>query len=58
VLYIHVFDVTGPSDVSRFRRDVRDIEDRIVRAVGSDAEIAALTSISAGPGPTDEGDSR
>jgi multicomponent Na+:H+ antiporter subunit E len=43
VLYIHVFDLAGPADVARFRRDVRDIEDRIVRAVGSDAEIASLT---------------
>jgi multicomponent Na+:H+ antiporter subunit E len=43
VLYIHVFDVTGPADVDRFRRDVRDLEERIVRAVGSDAEISLLT---------------
>ncbi|GIE34591.1 Na+/H+ antiporter subunit E [Actinoplanes italicus] len=66
VLYIHVFDVTGPSDVYRFRGDVRDIEDRIVRAVGSDAEISCLTSVydettgsgAERPGMIDEGSSR
>ncbi|MBW6439310.1 Na+/H+ antiporter subunit E [Actinoplanes hulinensis] len=42
VLYVHVFDVAGPADIARFRRDVRGIERRIIGAVGSDAEIAAV----------------
>jgi multicomponent Na+:H+ antiporter subunit E len=49
VLYIHVFDVSGPADVERFRQDVHDIEERIVRAVGSDAEVARLTGSPAAP---------
>lgn len=44
ILYIHVFDVTGPADIERFRRDVRELEERIVRAVGSDAEISMLAA--------------
>lgn len=42
ILYIHVFDLHGPEDVEKFRQDVRDIERRIINAVGSDTEIALL----------------
>ncbi|HWS38381.1 MAG TPA: Na+/H+ antiporter subunit E [Actinoplanes sp.] len=45
ILYIHVFDVHGPEDIEKFRQDVRDIEERIIHAVGSDTEIALLTHL-------------
>lgn len=57
ILYIHVFDVSGPADMDRFRRDVRDLEERIVRAVGSDAEIRLLT-VGAAPAGSKEGGPR
>ncbi|MEV4274619.1 Na+/H+ antiporter subunit E [Actinoplanes xinjiangensis] len=55
ILYIHVFDLTGPADVDRFRRDVRGLEERIVRAVGSDAEINLLDTGVAAAGPIEGG---
>ncbi|WP_433797664.1 Na+/H+ antiporter subunit E [Actinoplanes sp. CA-252034] len=55
ILYVHVFDVTGPADIDRFRSDVRDLEERIVRAVGSDAEIDLLTGVAAGSTSTEGG---
>ncbi|WP_430782876.1 Na+/H+ antiporter subunit E [Actinoplanes sp. G11-F43] len=47
ILYIHVFDVHSPEDTEKFRQDVRDVEERIIRAVGSDTEIALLTHLGA-----------
>ncbi|WP_329108466.1 Na+/H+ antiporter subunit E [Micromonospora sp. NBC_01699] len=47
-LYVHVLDVRGPADVDRARRDVLAVEERIVRATGSAAELRLL----AGPGPS------
>ncbi|MEV4629147.1 Na+/H+ antiporter subunit E [Micromonospora sp. NPDC049523] len=47
-LYVHVLDVRGPADVERARRDVLAVEERIVRATGSAAELRLLT----GPGPS------
>jgi multicomponent Na+:H+ antiporter subunit E len=44
VLYIHVFDVSDHHAVERFRREVHALEARIVRAVGSAAELAQLTN--------------
>ncbi len=41
-LYIHVLGVADRAGVERFRGTVYDVEARIVRAIGSDAEIAAL----------------
>ena len=41
-LYIHVIGVSDRAAVERFRRDVYEVEARIVRAVGSDAEIRML----------------
>jgi multicomponent Na+:H+ antiporter subunit E len=41
-LYIHVIAVRDRAAVEQFRRSVYDIEARIVRAVGSDAEIRML----------------
>jgi multicomponent Na+:H+ antiporter subunit E len=41
-LYIHVIGVSDRAEVERFRRAVYEVEARIVRAIGSDAEISAL----------------
>jgi multicomponent Na+:H+ antiporter subunit E len=41
-LYIHVIAVRDRAAVEEFRRSVYDIEARIVRAIGSDAEIRML----------------
>ncbi|GAA0798253.1 Na+/H+ antiporter subunit E [Spirilliplanes yamanashiensis] len=41
-LYVHVLGVTGPAGVERARAGVLDLEARIVRAIGSAAELAAL----------------
>lgn len=43
VLYIHVFDVGDREAVERFRREVYALEARIVRAVGSAAELEQIT---------------
>ena len=43
ILFIHVFDVSGLDEVERFRRDVLALEARIVRAIGSDAELMQLS---------------
>jgi multicomponent Na+:H+ antiporter subunit E len=42
-LFIHVIGVPDKAAVEEFRRTVYDVEARIVRAIGSDAEIRALT---------------
>jgi multicomponent Na+:H+ antiporter subunit E len=44
VLYIHVFDVGDHDAVERFRREVHALEARILRAVGSDAELKQLNN--------------
>ena len=41
-LYIHVIGVSDRAAVERFRRSVYEVEARIVRAIGSDAEIRLL----------------
>ena len=41
-LYIHVIAVSDRDAVEQFRRSVYEIEARIVRAIGSDAEISML----------------
>jgi multicomponent Na+:H+ antiporter subunit E len=41
-LYIHVIGVSDRAAVEEFRRGVYETEARIVRAIGSDAEIALL----------------
>ena len=43
-LYIHVIGVPDRAAVERFRRTVYEVEARIVRAIGSDAEIRQLDS--------------
>ncbi|MFJ1538544.1 Na+/H+ antiporter subunit E [Micromonospora chalcea] len=42
VLYVHVLDVRGPQDVSDSRKRVLAVERRIVRAIGSPAEVRRL----------------
>ncbi|MFD6634554.1 Na+/H+ antiporter subunit E [Micromonospora chalcea] len=42
VLYVHVLDVRGPEDVSDSRERVLAVERRIVRAIGSPAEVRRL----------------
>lgn len=51
-LYVHVLDVRGPDPVANARRSVHELEARIVRAVGSAAELRMLES-SPEPDPTD-----
>jgi multicomponent Na+:H+ antiporter subunit E len=40
-LYLHVLDVTGPGGIDAARRRVLDQEERVLRALASDAELAA-----------------
>jgi multicomponent Na+:H+ antiporter subunit E len=42
VLYVHVLDVRGPEDLAGSRERVLAVERRIVRAVGSPAEVRQL----------------
>ncbi|WBB70322.1 Na+/H+ antiporter subunit E [Micromonospora sp. WMMD812] len=44
VLYVHVLDVRGPQDLVVNRARVLEVERRIVRAVGSDAELRRVRS--------------
>ncbi len=42
VLYVHVLDTHGPADLAGSRDRILAVERRIVRAVGSDAELRQL----------------
>ncbi|MEU4368474.1 Na+/H+ antiporter subunit E [Micromonospora chersina] len=42
VLYVHVLDVRGPEDLTGSRERILAVERRIVRAVGSPAEVRQL----------------
>ncbi|TDB79294.1 Na+/H+ antiporter subunit E [Micromonospora sp. KC721] len=44
VLYVHVFDVHGTRDLTDSRDRILAVEERIVRTVGSDAELRLLTT--------------
>ncbi|MFV2100283.1 Na+/H+ antiporter subunit E [Micromonospora sp. LOL_024] len=44
ILYVHVLDVRGPADLAASRARIRDVERRIVSAVGSDAELRMVRS--------------
>lgn len=63
-LYVHVLDVRGPDPAARTRRDVRALEARIVRAVGSSAELRMLedpdpdSELDSAPGPGSDHDRR
>ncbi|GIJ20235.1 putative cation antiporter subunit [Micromonospora lutea] len=39
ILYVHVLDVRGPAALAASREQIRDLEQRIVAAVGSDDEL-------------------
>lgn len=43
ILYVHGFHVTTPEELEELRQDVLDIETRVVRAIGTDAEIELCT---------------
>lgn len=44
-VYLHLLDVSGPAAIEEFRAHVLEIEERVVRALGSDEEIAALEQL-------------
>lgn len=52
VLYVHVFDVRGPEDLSGSRRRIQDVERRLIRVIGSPAEVRLLQSPPVEKGPT------
>lgn len=54
-LYVHVLDVRGPDAVERARRSVYELEARIVRAVGSAAELRMLEVDPDAPDPPGAG---
>ncbi|MEV0608927.1 Na+/H+ antiporter subunit E [Polymorphospora rubra] len=43
-LYVHVLDIEGPDGVERMRREILELEARIIRATGSAAELRLLES--------------
>ena len=42
LMYLHLLDVRSPADLDRARRDARAAEARVLRALGSDDEVARL----------------
>ncbi|MCU1537776.1 MAG: hypothetical protein JWP82_2127 [Humibacillus sp.] len=48
VLYLHLLDVDKPGAIEAQRRHVLEVEERVVRALGSREEIAALEASKAG----------
>ena len=48
-LYVHVLEVGGPDGIESARRRVLDQEERVLRAIASDAELAAA-GLLRGPG--------
>ncbi|MGC4821099.1 Na+/H+ antiporter subunit E [Micromonospora sp. DT63] len=52
-LYLHVLDTHGPADLDVSRERTLDLERRIVRAVGSAAELRSV-----GPHPVEKGNSQ
>ncbi len=59
-LYLHVFDLDGPGAVEAERYDAMKAENTVLRAFGSDAELArsnaALEALTAKNAPTAKGD--
>ncbi|MBO4209797.1 Na+/H+ antiporter subunit E [Micromonospora echinofusca] len=47
-LYVHVLDVRGPQDLLASRKRIRDVERRLVRAVGSPAELRQVSQTEEG----------
>ncbi|MEO6997962.1 MAG: Na+/H+ antiporter subunit E [Terracoccus sp.] len=57
MLYLHLIDVGRPGAIEAQRRNVLAVEERVVRALGSRAEIAALEQAKRSdrqPGPREE----
>ena len=48
VLYLHLLDVRGAADIEAQRRHVLVVEERVVRALGSREEIAAIEAAKLG----------
>ena len=48
-LYIHALDAVEPDELRQAEQDVLDSEERVLRAFGSDADIAALDAEKAAP---------
>ncbi|MEV4489870.1 Na+/H+ antiporter subunit E [Micromonospora coxensis] len=57
VLYVHVLDVRGPQDLAGSRDRILAVEQRVVRAIGSDAELRRLSADPDAPS-TDPADRR
>lgn len=55
MLYVHVLDVKTPADAQRARESIRQLEARIVRAIGSPAAVRQVTRPGAGAGRGPEG---
>lgn len=53
MLYLHLIDVERPGAIEAQRRDVLAVEERVVRAFGSRAEIAALEQAKRFGGPAE-----
>ncbi|WP_434971370.1 Na+/H+ antiporter subunit E [Micromonospora peucetia] len=53
VLYVHVFDTHGPQDLIGSRQRILAVERRLVRAVGSAAEVRQVSAdpVERGPDP-------
>ncbi|MEU6076492.1 Na+/H+ antiporter subunit E [Micromonospora sp. NPDC047074] len=51
ILYVHVFDVHGPQDLTGSRRRILAVERRLVRAVGSAAEVRQVSTDPVERGP-------
>lgn len=47
ILYVHGFHVTTPEGLEELREDVLAVETRVVRAIGTDEEIATCTEVDA-----------
>lgn len=45
ILYVHGFHVTTEEELEQLRRDVLDLETRVVRAMGSTEEISLCTKV-------------
>ncbi len=58
VLYVHVLDVRGPEDLTGSRDRILATEARIVRAIGSAAELRLLAAPVAPVPPTERGADR
>ena len=56
MLYLHLVDVSGPDGVEESRRNALEVERRVLEAIASDAELAALRRKAAASDDTASGD--